>query len=176
MPERMSDAVLCLPLAPMLGFVVNMCSHAVIARVFSSGAHVRIQFLSFGLGMVVTIVSLVFLLWQYPFSSMDRMGYLLLHGMVYFCLGFGLFNIINANVSSLRVRMLKEYQASDPVPLTDTQICARYPAAEILNARLLRLFTGGQILAQNDRYFPHEGGVALIGSFFAALRKLLLRK
>jgi hypothetical protein len=72
--------------------------------------------------------------------------------------------------------MLKEYQASDPVPLTDTQICARYPAAEILNARLLRLFTGGQILAQNDRYFPHEGGVALIGSFFAALRKLLLRK
>jgi hypothetical protein len=176
MPETMPDAVLCLPLAPMLGFAVNMFAHAAIARVVTGGAHVRIQFLSFGLGMVVTVVILSYWLWQYPFSSADRIGYLLLHGMVYFCLGFGLFNVINANVSSLRVRMLKEYQAADPLPLSDTEMFTRYPAAEILTARLTRLSVGGQIHAENGRYFPREGGVALIGRFFAALRWLLLNK
>jgi hypothetical protein len=176
MLETMPDAILYLLLAPILGFAVNICSHAAIARVVSGGAHVRIQFLSFGLGMIVTVLGLTYLLWQYPFSSMDRIGYLLLHIMVYFCLGFGLFNVINANVSSLRVRMLKEYQAADPLPLPDAEICARYPAAEILNARLTRLLAGEQIHIENGRYFPRKGGVALIGSFFALLRRLLLRK
>lgn len=176
MLETMPDAIFYLPLAPILGFAVNICAHATIARLVSGDAHVRIQFLSFGLGMIVTVLGLTYLLWQYPFSSMDRIGYLLLHGMVYFCLGFGLFNIINANVSSLRVRMLKEYQAADPLPLPDAEIYARYPATEILTARLARLLNGGQIHTEDGRYFPRECGVALIGSFFAALRWLLLRK
>lgn len=172
----MPDVVLYLPLVPMLGFAVDMFAHMILARIFPGGAHVRIQFMSFGLGMVVVAAVLILLLWQYPFSSMDRIGYLLLHTMVYACLGFGLFNVINANVSSLRVRMLKEYQTADPVPLSDAAMFARYPAGEILAARLARLMTGEQIYVKDGRYYPREGGVALIGRFFATLRWLLLRK
>ena len=172
----MPDVVLCLPLAPMLGFAVDMLTHAILARIFPGGAHVRIQFVSFGFGMVVAAAVLIYLLWQFPFSSADRIGYLLLHTMIYICLGFGLFNVINANVSSLRVRMLKEYLSADPAPLTDTAMFARYPAGEILAARLARLTAGEQIYSKQGRYYPREGGVALIGRFFAALRWLLLRK
>ncbi|MDZ4799038.1 MAG: hypothetical protein SGI92_12805 [Bryobacteraceae bacterium] len=172
----MTNAVICLPLAPLLGFAMDMLAHAVLARAFPGGAHVRIQFVSFGFGMAVVITVLAYLLWQYPFSPTDRVGYLLLHIMVYTCLGFGLFNVINANVSSLRVRMLKEYRAADPEPLSDAAMFARYPAAEILAARLTRLSAGGQIYARDDRYFPRKGGVALIARFFSILRRLLLCK
>ncbi len=172
----MPDIVLCLPLVPLLGFGVDMLAHAILARVFPGGAHVRIQFASFGIGMAVVVAALVYLLWQNPFSPADRIGYLLLHIMVYTCLGFGLFNVINANVSSLRVRMLKEYRTADPLPLSDAAMFARYPAAEILAARLARLSTGGQINIRDGRYFPCAGGVALIAGFFAVLRRLLLRK
>ncbi len=172
----MSDVVLYLSLAPILGFAVNMLTHAILARVFPGGAHVRIQFASFGIGITVVVVVLMALLWQFPFSPVDRIGYLLLHTMVYTCLGFGLFNVINANVSSLRVRMLKEYLSVDPAPLSDAAMFARYPASEILAARLARLSAGEQIHFKDGRYYPREGGVALIGRFFAALRWLLLRK
>lgn len=171
----MPDVVLCLPLAPVLGFAVDILAHAVLARIFPGGAHVRIQFVSFGLGMAVVAAVLIPLLWQYPFASMDRIGYLLLHTMIYTCLGFGLFNVINANVSSLRVRMLKEYMSADPAPLSDAAMFARYPAGEILAARLARLLAGEQICVKDGRYYPREGGVALIGQFFAVLRRLLLR-
>ncbi len=172
----MPDVVLFLPLVPLLGLAVDMITHAILARVFPGGAHVRIQFVSFGFGMAVAVATLTCLLWQYPFSAMDRVGYLLLHTMVYSCLGFGLFNVINANVSSLRVRMLKEYLAADPAPLSDAAMFARYPAGEILAARLARLATGEQICVQDGRYYPREGGVALIGRVFAMLRRVLLHK
>ncbi len=174
----MTDPILvfCLPLVPLLGLVVDMLAHAILARMLAGGAHVRIQFLSFGLGMVVVASLLAVLLWQSPLSPVDRIGYLMLHLMVYFCMGFGLFNVINANVSSLRVRMLKEYLSAEPRALTDAEMFARYPAAEILNARLERLVTGGQIRLQDGRYYPCEGGVALIAAFFSILRRILLRK
>jgi hypothetical protein len=168
--------VFWLPLVPLLGLLVDMIAHASLARMFPGGAHVRLQFLSFGLGMVVVAGLLVHLLWQQPFTPADRIGYLLMHLMIYFCMGFGLFNVINANVSSLRVRMLKEYLAAQPQALSDADLFARYPAAEILNARLERLVAGGQIRLQDGRYFPCEGGVALIAAFFSTLRRILLRK
>ncbi len=167
--------VLYLPLAPLTGFATNMLAHIVLARAFRGGAHVRIQFVSIGLGMAVTVIMLTQFLWQHPFSAIDRVGYLLLHALVYLCLGFGLFNVINANVSSLRVRMLKEYLSTDPEPISDAAMFERYPSREILNARLARLMVGGQIVMRNDHYHPLNGGVALIGRFFSALRRLLLR-
>lgn len=172
----MPDPVLYLPLAPLAGIVVDALAHALLARMIAGGAHVRIQFLSFALGLSAVAGLLACLLWSHPFSTPDRIGYLLLYFMVYACLGFGLFNVINANVSSLRVRMLKEYHAVDPEPLTDAAMFARYPAEEILTARLERLVTGGQIRLEGGRYFHCEGGVALIAGLFSCLRRLLLRK
>jgi hypothetical protein len=176
MLENTPEVALVLLLVPMLGFVINMAAHALLARIFTGGLHVRIQFVSFGLGMVAVVSLLVVLLWQLPFAQEDRIGYLILHAMIYVCIGFGLFNVINANVSSLRVRMLKEYLAAEPAPLSDDVMFARYPASEILAVRLARLIEGQQIYTKDGLYFPRQGGVAMIGKFFAFLRRLLLNK
>lgn len=176
MPEAARDVVLLLPLIPVAGLAVDVFVHLVLARVLPGGAHVRIQFIAFGAGMAVTVAALAAVLWRQPLAAADRFGYLCLNAIVFACLGFGLFNVINANVSSLRVRMLKEYLALDPRPLPDEAMLRRYPAREILAARLARLEAGGQIHLVDGRYHAHNGGVVLIGRFFGALRRLLLRK
>jgi len=171
----MPDTVLILLLAPLAGLLADALLQIVLARVVPGGAHLRTQFLSFGFGLVITVLVLAGLLWQYPFARGDRAGYLLLHVIVYVCFGFCFFNMINANVSSLRVRMLKEYLSHDPKPLPDAIIFQRYPAREILQARIARLRSGRQIYLSAGRYYVRRGIVILIGRFFAALRRLLLR-
>ena len=109
MLDNMTYSIFLLLLITMLGFVINIITHIVLARIYTEGVHVRIQFVSFGLGVVFVVSILIALLWQLPFALEDRIGYLILHTLIYACLGFGLFNVINANVSSLRVRMIKEY-------------------------------------------------------------------
>ena len=44
-----------------------------------------------------------------------------------------------------------------------------------VNRGLARLEAGGQIEARADRYYLRKEGVALIGGFFAALRRMLLK-
>ena len=99
----------------------------------------------------------------------------MLYVITYACLGFCFFNMINANVSSLRVRLLKEYLSHDPAPLSDAEIFRRYPVRQILEARLARLESGRQIYVSAGRYYVRRGIVTFIGRFFAVLRRLLLR-
>ncbi len=176
MREAMTDAVAMLALAPLAGLAADIGLHMILVRIYRGGAHVRVQFIAFAFGMAITFVTLANLLWQYPFAPSDRLGYLLLHAIIYSCFGFGLFNVINANVSSLRLRMLKEYLLHDPAPLPDAVMYQRYPARAILAVRLARLESGRQIVSREGRYYTRGGSVVLIGRFFAALRWLLLRK
>jgi hypothetical protein len=83
--------------------------------------------------------------------------------------------VISANVSSLRIRILKEMLAQDPAPMENAALRAQYSASEMLLSRLARLERGGQIEARAGRYYLRKSGISLIGRFFAALRRLLLK-
>lgn len=170
----MHENVPVLLLAPFIGLMGNAILQIVLSRLVPGGTHLRVQFLSFGFGMVVTVLILVDLLGQSQFAPADRTGYLLLHVITYACLGFCFFNMINANISSLRLRLLREYLAHDPMSLPDAAIFQRYQAGEILEARLSRLESGRQVFLSAGRYYVRRGAVTLIGKFFTALRQLLL--
>jgi len=90
--------------------------------------------------------------------------------------GFCFFNVINLNISSLRIRMLKEYYRQHPTPLSAVELMARYPVDQMLEARLVRLASGGQIAEMNGRFFSRPGAVTAIGCIFSGLRRLLLRR
>jgi hypothetical protein len=161
--------------APAAGLAADVVSQAVLSRFASSEANLRVQFISFCAGLLVMAALLFVLLSGSRFGPIDAAGYVMLHVLAYACLGFIFFNLINANISSLRVRMLKEYLARDPAPLSDAELYAKYPAADMVSARLARLEAGGQILARDDRYYLKGGGVAMIAALFAGLRCLLFR-
>jgi hypothetical protein len=160
--------------APMAGLAVDLLLFVLLVHIAVREAPVRMQFVAFGAGLAVTAFGLAAMLAGSPLSAVDRVGHFLLHMLAYACFGFVLFNVINANVSSLRIRMLKEYLAHDPAPLADADMFRRYPAREILEGRLLRLQAGGQIEARGGRFHVSGTLVVVVGRFFAALRSLLL--
>lgn len=169
------DAVLfLLLLAPAAGLAADVVLQAVLSRFVSGEANLRVQFISLGAGLLLTALLLYFLHSGSRLVPMDNIGYALVHLLTYACFGFIFFNMISANISSLRVRMLKEYLARGPAPLADAELYAKYPAADMVSARLARLEAGGQILARDGRYYLRGRGVAMIGAFFAGLRSLLL--
>jgi hypothetical protein len=77
-------------------------------------------------------------------------------------------------MSSLRVRLLREYLSHHPTPLPDAAIFRRYQAREMLEARLARLQSGGQIYSRAGRHYRGKRFVMVIGWFFERLRRLLL--
>jgi hypothetical protein len=91
------------------------------------------------------------------------------------CFGFFFFNLISANVSSLRVRILQEMLRRHPAPMDDSLLVARYSARDILRTRLSRLQQVGQIEARQGRYYLRRSGILVIGGPFAALRRFLLK-
>jgi hypothetical protein len=166
--------VLLLLLAPAAGLLVDTVLQAALARLEIRAGPIRLQFLAFAAGAVVTVLLLCVMLSGAPFSTADKAGYLLLHLLIYACYGFCFFNVISANVSSLRVRILRELLAQDPTPIPAATLSAHYSAREMLLSRLTRLESGGQIEARDGRYHLRKGGIALIGRLFAVLRRLLL--
>lgn len=169
-----SASVWLLTAAPLLGLVVNVVVQLVLCRLRLGVGQVRRQFASFGCGLLAIALALAFLLPPVRLAAWDRAGYLALHGLSYVFLGFLFFNVINLNISSLRIRMLKEYLAQHPRPLADDILRQKYNVRDMLAVRLERLTRGRQIDLLDGRYCVRRGTVVLIGHFFARLRAFLL--
>lgn len=170
----MQEKLPVLLLAPLCGLAVDLLMQVVLSRLATRSAHLRNQFVSIAVGAGVATVVLLALLIRQSFGMLDGIGYLFLHLMAYVLYAFCLFNVISANVSSLRVRLLLEYLSHHPTPLPDAAIFRRYQAREMLQARLARLQSGGQIYSRAGRYYTGGRFVIVIGWFFERLRRLLL--
>ena len=167
---------LLLTLAPILGLTVNITAQTVIGRLPLQIGHVRRQFVSFGCGLIAAALWLGHILPAAGLSTLDGAGYATLHLLAYAMAGFIFFNVINLNISSLRIRMLKEYLRAHPQTLPDCVLRQKYHVRGMLDARLERLAHGGQIVLRDGRYFCQRSLVVIIGHFFAFLQKFLLRK
>jgi len=159
---------------PIVGLAVNIGSQWVLCRLPLPIGHVRREFISFGCGVLFSGVCLQTLLSGSGFDLIDRAGYLGLNLLSYTFLGFCFFNAINLNISSLRIRMLKEYHRQYPTPLTDAELIAKYNVRSMLEVRLARLESGRQLYQAHGRFFVRKGAVTVIGYFFAGLRRFLL--
>jgi hypothetical protein len=173
-PDCCSLFPVLLVAAPLLGMMVNIGAQLVLSRLPLAVGNVRRQFVSFGCGLLVATGGLLALLFQAGVGGADFAGYLALHTGSYACLGFCFFNVINMNISSLRIRMLKEYLRQHPLPLPDEALVGKYPVRDMLDARLDRLERGRQISHSGGRFFWRRGTVTVIAHFFAGLRRFLL--
>ena len=163
-----------LALIPLLGLAIDVLSQLVLSRITRPAGHVRKQFLSFGVGLAVAAGSLLAALPGRRLGPADLAGYLLLGILTYAFLGFCFFNVINLNVSSMRIRMVMEIRRQHPHPVPVAALRARYGMAEVLDARLRRLESGRQITRRGDRYYLRGGAVLRIAHFFSGLRSFLL--
>jgi hypothetical protein len=171
-----SIALLLASCAAPIGLAANVAASVGLGRLSLSLGPVRRQFAAFGFGALLALAWLVRWLPATGLAPIDIAGHSLLQLAAYAGLGFLFFNVINLNVSSLRIRMLKEYLRVHPTPLPESVLRARYSARSMLEARLERLAHGGQLAQVDGRYVHRPGAVTAIGHFFAFLQRLLLRR
>jgi hypothetical protein len=171
--EQLSSGQAYLALIPVLGLAIDVLAQLVQSRLPHPAGHVRKQFISFGVGFAVSSGVLLRSLLNLPLGSLDASGLFVLHTLTYAFLGFCFFNLINLNVSSMRIRMVMEIHRQHPRPVTDSALRARYAVLEVLDARLLRLESGRQLDRRGDRLYLRRGAVLHIAHFFSGLRSLL---
>jgi hypothetical protein len=172
--ESATRSHVILTLVAPAGLALNVLCQLIISRLPVSLGHVRRQFVSFGLGLVFTAIAAFGLLSCQRPPAIDFAGYLGLELVSYVFMGFCFFHVINLNISSLRIRMLKEYFRQDPLPLTPETLLLRYNVGAMLDARLERLQSGNQVYTSQGRYLSRPGGVVAVGRIFSLLRWILL--
>jgi hypothetical protein len=163
-----------LVVVPAAGLALNILFQLVLGRLPLSIGHIRRQFIGFGAGFLFTAAGLIAILELQQPGASDFAGYFGLNLLDYVFMGFCFFHVINLNISSLRIRMLKEYLRQDPAPLSESDLTSRYSARAMLDARLARLQSGNQICFVDGRYHARPGGVVVIGHIFSGLRRLVL--
>jgi len=115
-----------LVLVPLLGLAVDIGAQAVLCRLPIGVGHVRRQFASFGLGLASSAAALALVLRRMELGPSDLAGYAFLSILTYAFVGFCFFNLINLNVSSLRIRMIREIHRHHPEPVPTGRLSALY--------------------------------------------------
>ncbi|MCP4002565.1 MAG: hypothetical protein GY725_00075 [bacterium] len=148
-----------LSLSPVFGLASYVIAHVGISRAFSARGMLFRAICGFAVGALA-------MLWINLEAPPELR---LLNGLSYLALGFGYFNFVNLNFTSIRVRVLRELLECHPVPITNEQIRKNYGAGEILDSRLQRLTATGQLVRDGNRYRTGKGGVLLISRVFDLL-------
>lgn len=105
--------------------------------------------------------------------SVDGGALLLANLTAYGALGYTYFHFINMGETARRIRILIELVGAGGDGLDEGRILSRYNAREMVERRLDRLFSKGQIIETGDRLFPRSGLVMWMAKGIWMLKKLL---
>ena len=93
--------------------------------------------------------------------------------ILYGSLGYGYFHFLNLGETARRIRILREIESA-PEGLSHQEILQRYSAAAIVERRLGRLLTTGQIVLRDGRYHVARKEVVRMARLVRLLRLSLL--
>ncbi len=132
----MSDWILTI--APVFGLATNVIVQALCAHVVKRlGVSIIAGFLG-GLAVSITIAA----------YASPLPGAWLTSAITFIALGFGYWSFLNLNVTSLRIRILRELLALPS--LSRESLAQQYNADEFLRRRLARLIAGNQARRDGD--------------------------
>jgi hypothetical protein len=126
--------------SPVLALAINCTVYLLLRRAFGSRLAVSI-FGGLGVGLVIIVAVALDSL---RYAAIDPLDALVCQIGTYLALSFCFWNFLNLNVSSHRIRLLRDLlQCGRTAVVAD--LLASYPDAERLQRRLVRLTNGGQI-------------------------------
>lgn len=153
---------------PVLALAVNCATYLVARHALGSGlAGSILAGLAVGLAAIVagTIAAL-------EFAGVDPWELSISYVGTYLALSFCFWTFLNLNVTSLRIRVLRElWKAGGTAPLS--KLLVAYSEEERLNRRLDRLVSGGQISLVNGRWKLKSRVLLVMARCFDALRWIM---
>jgi hypothetical protein len=154
--------------APVAGLLADTAAHLLLCRCLRPRnllPPLGVAFLV-GLGVVALIDALV--LQRGSAGSPDWLGYTLLNCATYAALAFNYWAFVNLNVTSLRIRLLKELVADNAMPMD--VLLRKYNAADVVDRRLARLTGWRQLRVVDGQFFGDRPGFLLLARTLDAVR------
>ena len=159
-------------IAPLAGIAFDVSTQIVVVHLSKGkvGASIIIGLVS---GMALTLVVVALGLTQPPGAMAGFVDTWALGATTYLALAFGFWAFLNLNITSLRIRILRElFRAGGSIALSDMPVL--YTGAERLRRRLERLEKGGQIVRKAGRWRLRSWQVLAIARCVEAWRSLIL--
>lgn len=161
------DSKVLIILAPCLGLAVNALTHIGLMRLFGIGM-LKGLFASFFCGLTCTV--LVTLL-AAPFDD-GSIWNTASNMTIFILLGYCYFHFVNLGATARRFRIMHELsQAPDGMTLDD--IKTMYGSAEMVEHRIRRLTSNGQVSCLNEVYRLKPSLIMTIATCFSLGKRLL---
>jgi hypothetical protein len=159
-------------IAPLVGLAFNVLTQITMAHIIREqvGKSIVTGILAgFGVTLAVIFLGVV----RVPSGNGEVLDAWLLGVVTYLALAFGFWVFINLNITSLRIRMLRQaLRAGGNIAVAD--LLGLYSPAERLHRRLERLQRGGQLERVGDCWRLRSWQILLIARSIGALRMLVL--
>ena len=164
-------------LSPFIGILACVFVHVLVARTAPKlpRLHGIAGGVLAGLGVVAGMAAIFAGRNAASMSAADRWGaagvWTLAYLFLAYSYGFGFFNL---GESARRVRLLIELHAAGEQGMTLGQVLTAYNARMIVEARLQRLLSAGQIVERGGRYFMKRPWMLRVAKILVLLKRLFL--
>ncbi len=160
-------------IVPIVGLAVNTIVHALFSRIFNKLSISISIILAFICHIVCTVLISVLVLNSMNLVKEDFWVLLGFNLIISLALAYGYFIFINLNIASIRIRLLKEILTSDK-GLTLDDILTIYNPDKIVNTRINRLISGGQLVSKNGRCFVGAPFILLLANIMEVLKQIIM--
>jgi hypothetical protein len=138
-----------LTFAPIIGLGTNCLTHILCRKVFGlRTGYALVCGFFLGLSVVAVVVAATL---PAAISTGDLAGLWAALGLTYVALAFGFWAFLNLNMTSLRIRMLRELLHSEQ-GMARAELLDRYSPEEFLRRRLVRLECSGDLALSDGQY------------------------
>ncbi len=165
------SALATVPITGLAGLVVV---HLFLVRILGTRGFLVPFLMAFLVGGLLGGVLNTLALRSLQKGPADAVALSLLNGLAYLALGFVYFNLVNMNLTSLRIRLLRELLERQPTGVGRDELMEKYGPEEILMLRLERLTRSGHLVRRGGRYYTGKRGIVLIAMVFDFLKRLIL--
>jgi hypothetical protein len=158
-------------IAPLAGLALTMLTEILVAHLLRGkvGASIMTGMLA---GLAVTLAVIAVACTETPRATGGFVDTWLLGVATYLALAFGFWAFLNLNVTSMRIRILRELlRAGGQMILSDMALL--YTPAERLRRRLERLEKSGQIMRDDGRWLLGSWQILAVARCVEAMRSLL---
>jgi hypothetical protein len=158
--------------APLAGLMLTVLTQIVFVHLSRGkvGASIIIGIFC---GLAATLAAIAQGRAEMPGATGGFVDTWLLSAATYLALAFGFWTFLNLNITSLRIRILRELlRAGGRIALSEMPML--YTGAERLRRRLERLEKGGQILCEDGRWRLRSWQVLAIARCVQAWRSFIL--
>lgn len=153
---------------PIFAFSINVATQILCMRFIMKGL-LKSLFSGFAVGLL----SLLFVQLFAAFLNIAFLPNLMVNVVIYSSLGYCYFHFINLGETARRIRILRELYDSNG-GLTLEEILKRYNAKRMVELRLQRLLSNGQVILKDGILFTGKPVLLLISKIILLMKFIIL--